>query len=203
MIDGVSWFFDHVESGVVLEDDCLPGTGMLAFCGRALRAYQSEKEVIQISGFSHEKRFLNRSYFLPLSSSWGWASWRDRWKEYLETHGEIARRILADPAMCEAFDLDGTYPYSKMLRKSIQGQVSSWAVFFQAFVFSKNGLVLYPPESLIRNIGFDGSGAHCGDRAHEEEVPDSPRSAKIRFPRQVRCSKRMLKRVKNRIRRRR
>jgi hypothetical protein len=202
MIDGVSWFFDHVESGVVLEDDCLPDPGFATFFDRALTAYRDETRVVQVSGYSHEKRFLNQSYFLPLSSSWGWATWRDRWREYLEIHEDVADQILADPAMCRAFDLDGTYPYSKMLRRSRNGEVSSWAVFFQAFVFWKKGLVLYPPKSLIQNIGFDGSGAHCRDRQSDEESIEPVSVDRFRLPRRVRCSRWMLKHVKNRIRRR-
>jgi hypothetical protein len=202
MIDGVSWFFEHVEDGVVLEDDCVPAEGMLRFSGQALAAYCGNRSVMQISGFGHVNRFLNRAYFIPLSSSWGWATWRDRWEEYLATHEEIAVKILADPRMCESFDLGGSYRYSRMLRRSMQGEISSWAVFFQAFVFWKNGLVLYPPASLIRNIGFDGSGTHCGDREAGEEGTGSAKSVRIRFPRRVRCSQWMLGKVKDRIRRR-
>ena len=202
MIDGVSWFFGVVESGVVLEDDCLPEDGMLDYCGRAIEAYREERRVIQISGFAHEKRRLNRAYFLPLASSWGWATWRDRWEEYLENHEEIALKILADPGLCEAFDLGGTYRYSKMLQRSLAGEISSWAVFFQAFVFWQKGIVLYPPSSLIQNIGFDGSGAHCGERKTNEECPCPARNSSIRLPRRAAISNWMLKRVKKRIRRR-
>jgi hypothetical protein len=47
-----------------------------------------------------------------------------------------------------------------MLKKQMAGKIDSWAVRWYWSVFKRGGLVLYPPESLIRNIGLDGSGTH-------------------------------------------
>lgn len=163
MIDAVSWFFDHVESGIVLEDDCLPHQELFRFCAGGLAAYRDSPQVFQISGFAHVDRFLSGSYFIPLSNSWGWATWSDRWVNFLTQHKDVAHKILATTETRLAFDLDGAYPYSKMLESSVADTISSWAVFFQSFLFWNKGIVLYPPQSLIMNIGFDGSGTHCNE----------------------------------------
>jgi hypothetical protein len=34
-------------------------------------------------------------------------------------------------------------------------------VFWYAIIFLKNGLVLFPRQSLLQNIGMDGTGVHC------------------------------------------
>ena len=39
MIDAVSWFFDHVEGGVVLEDDCLPHESFFTFASGVLGSF--------------------------------------------------------------------------------------------------------------------------------------------------------------------
>ena len=49
-----------------------------------------------------------------------------------------------------------------MLVAQKRGKVDSWAIRWYFSVFMAGGLVLYPVKSLIQNIGFDGSGTHCG-----------------------------------------
>ena len=42
------------------------------------------------------------------------------------------------------------------------GEIDSWAIRWQASAFLNDKLTLYPRDSLVKNIGFDGSGVHCG-----------------------------------------
>jgi hypothetical protein len=35
-------------------------------------------------------------------------------------------------------------------------------------MFSASGLCLYPGQSLVQNIGMDGTGMHCGRSSHFE-----------------------------------
>ena len=199
MIDAVSWFFEEVGSGIVLEDDCLPHPAAVSFFSDGLKRYEREDRVFQVSGFAHLERFWSRAYFLPLSSSWGWATWRDRWREFLDEHEASAERILGDAGLQSAFDLGGSFPYAKMLRRSVLGEVSSWAVFFQAQLHIRDGLVLYPPKRLISNIGFDNSGTHCSSRAVAETGEFSVGPVRWRMPRRIEESHRLFAKVKSRI----
>jgi hypothetical protein len=47
-----------------------------------------------------------------------------------------------------------------MLEQQMNGKRDSWAIRWYWSVFKENGLVLFPPLSLVRNNGFDGSGTH-------------------------------------------
>jgi FkbM family methyltransferase len=42
------------------------------------------------------------------------------------------------------------------------GKINTWAIFWYATIFKRNGLCLSPSVSFTRNIGFDGTGIHCG-----------------------------------------
>jgi len=46
------------------------------------------------------------------------------------------------------------------LRKQLSGKINSWGIWWNLAVFKENGLVLYPRETLVTNIGRDGSGEH-------------------------------------------
>ena len=59
------------------------------------------------------------------------------------------------------FDINGTYPYTKMLSDNTQKKNDSWAIRWYASAFLKNRLTLYPGKSLVKNIGTDSSGTHC------------------------------------------
>ena len=63
--------------------------------------------------------------------------------------------------MIRDFDFDGSYDFSGMLRNQIAGKNNSWAIRWYASAFVQERLTLYPGRSLVKNIGFDGSGMHC------------------------------------------
>src|SRR5882724_5295212 len=40
---GITWFFSKVESGIIIEDDCIPAPAFLEFCAHSLAYYESSK----------------------------------------------------------------------------------------------------------------------------------------------------------------
>jgi len=165
MIDAVSWFFDHVESGVILEDDCLPHKSFFTYASAVFSAFGDEPRLMQLSGYGHVENPTGSVYFLPLTSSWGWGTTRKVWREFVRLREGIVEDFEKHPELHARFDLDGSYPYSEMFVRNVQGKVSSWAILFYWFVLRSEGLVAYPPQSLIRNIGFDGTGTHGNARS--------------------------------------
>jgi hypothetical protein len=49
---GISWFFEHVEYGIILEDDCVPHPHFFPFCGELFDRYASDERIMRISGLS-------------------------------------------------------------------------------------------------------------------------------------------------------
>jgi hypothetical protein len=70
-----------------------------------------------------------------------------------------------------------------MLERQIVGSVDSWAIRWYGSLWMQGGLALHPGRSLVRNIGFDGSGAHSGvSKLWEVEVRTAPVT---RFPERI------------------
>src|SRR6185503_2722056 len=46
----ISWFFEHEEEGIILEDDCLPEPSFFAYCDELLAHYRDNPRVGLISG---------------------------------------------------------------------------------------------------------------------------------------------------------
>src|SRR5260370_42392827 len=45
-----TWFFEHEEEGIILEDDCLPSQSFFWFCEELLEHYRQRAMVMRISG---------------------------------------------------------------------------------------------------------------------------------------------------------
>ena len=83
--EAISWFFEHIEQGIILEDDCLPNNSFFEFCDTLLDIYRDNSQVSAISGnnFQQYPMALEEDYyFSAFPSSWGWATWRRAWEGF-------------------------------------------------------------------------------------------------------------------------
>lgn len=144
----ITWFFEQVEHGIILEDDCFPDLTFFSFCEQLLVKYNDDKEIGSICGFNNQlgiPRNRYSYYFARLHSSWGWATWADRWKNYNEISNKPELHILNNPAIFE---------WRQEIIDTFAGKIDSWAYRWQ-YVFRKNDFIcIYPNISLIKNIGF-------------------------------------------------
>ena len=46
----ILWYFEQVEDGIILEDDCVPNLSFSPFCTELLERYRDDERVMQISG---------------------------------------------------------------------------------------------------------------------------------------------------------
>lgn len=172
---------DEAGNVIVVEDDLEVSPAFLTFMNAALARYQDEPRVLQVAGFMHAPLpGAPRAVLLPLTSSWGWATWGRAWDLY--DHDMRAAPLLDDPARAWAFDLDGAYPYTAMLKRERAFLQDSWAIRWYLSLFAHQGLVVAPSRSLVSNHGFDGSGTHTrGSAAPVALLPMAP----ALFPMQV------------------
>lgn len=173
---GVTQLCERFGRAIVLEDDLITAPDFLEYVNHALDKYADESNVHQISGYMFpvqipEKDSAFSAFFLPLTTSWGWATWQRSWRKF-SNDVSSARLDALDEAARQRFDLDGNFPFSRMLLSRVRGHNDSWAILWYLTVFSENGLVLFPPETLIENIGFDGTGVHSRGAAMHSAVKD-------------------------------
>lgn len=162
VVDGVTRLCEEHGRVIVIEDDLVTSPYFLEYMNTALERYETEERVMQVAGYMFPVKLEveEDALFLPFISSWGWATWRRAWQHF-DRRATGHEGLLVDAAVRKQFDLNGHYKYSKMLRAQQQGKVDSWAILWYVSVFLRNGLVLYPKQTLVRNLGFDGSGVNC------------------------------------------
>ena len=173
---------------IVLEDDLVVAPGFLTFMNEALRRYEEEPRVMQISGYMfpvERPGKLGSTFFCGVPTSWGWATWDRAWKCLNLDSGKLVG-LLHEQTLQNAFNVDGAYPYFEHLRLQAEGKMDVWGVRWYASMFVAGGLCLYPGRSLVQNIGMDGSGVHCG-RSTDFEVELSDQDS-WRFPDRIEAS---------------
>ena len=53
-VAAINWFFENVEQGIILEDDCLPSQSFFIFCQDMLERYKTDQRIMHISGTNVE-----------------------------------------------------------------------------------------------------------------------------------------------------
>ena len=160
---GVSEVFQSNDAVIVLEDDCVPHPQFMEYMINALKKYELSKKVYHISGSSvsvdAEENGAD-AYFMGRIMSWGWGTWKDRWNQFSNDYTMVAQ-IKKDEQLYEWYRIWGEDLEGHVLG-NVEGRTDSWAAFWALTVIMKKGYCLVPYESLIKNIGFDNTGVHCG-----------------------------------------
>ncbi len=172
IIEGVTAALRDNDRVIVMEDDLVVSPHFLAFMNSALACYQDDPQVASIHGYCYPVRTeLPPTFFMQGADCWGWATWSRAWAHF-NPDGRALLQQLRERGLCHAFDLDESYPYTRMLRGQIAGRNDSWAIRWHASCFLREMLTLYPGRSLVENIGNDNSGTHCAPTEVYAGVPD-------------------------------
>lgn len=160
ILSGVTEIVNTYGRIIVLEDDLVSSPGFLDFMNKSLEKYKSDNNVACISGYVYPlKKIFKEAFFIKGADCWGWATWRDQWAKLNTEPADLKSKIIARKSEAE-FNFNNSYPFMQMLEDKKLGKNQSWAILWYATAFINNQLCLYPPHSLVHNIGHDGSGTH-------------------------------------------
>ena len=162
IIDGVTTQVNRYGKVIVLEDDLVVAPFFLQFMNEALETYKYEPRIghIQACDFTQDPS-LPDTFLIKFTGSWGWATWDRAWKHF-NPNGKELLQEMQKRQLTHAFDMNGKYGFTRMLRRQIEGKNNSWAIRWNASLFLKDILSLNVGRSLVQNEGFDGSGTNCG-----------------------------------------
>lgn len=173
---GITWFFEHVEGGMVMEDDCLPHPDFFGYCEELLERYKDDESVQFInSTLYHDRWKCEGSYgFSHYMVTGAWAGWSSMWQGFdldlIELNAWKFRRHVLRLTKNRA---EANWWYFKV--KEIQADKSKksyWDYQMQIHLFKHEALTIHPKVNLISNIGFDAEGTHTltNDGRGDKEV---------------------------------
>ena len=170
----ITWFFQQVEYGIILEDDILPAPDFFPFCQELLLKYQDNPSVMLISGnnFQMGKRYGETSYFFSrFAHIWGWATWRRAWRHYAPERTTLAL-LRHNKFFEQTFPLASDRAYwQKRFEETLRGEIDTWDYLWQMSIWSQNGLSISPNVNLASNIGFDSEATHTVGESRLANLP--------------------------------
>ena len=165
IIDGVTEVLNNYGKAIILEDDLITSQYFIEYMNEGLYYYRDKKKVYSICGFCPEYVSENilddyeyDVFCIRRNESQGWGTWKDRWEKVdwlIKDYNEFKK----DREKQREFNRSA-YNMTEMLNLQMKGIIDSWAIRWDYHIFKNNGVSIFPIKSLIRNIGFDGTGRH-------------------------------------------
>lgn len=159
----IDWFFENVEAGIILEDDCVADPSFFTFCQELLNYYDADDRVMMISGDNFQggiKRGDASYYFTRFPHIWGWASWRRAWEKYDVNMGSFSefkrQNVIADTLTNPAAQQFWLQNFKLVAEKGLD----TWDFQWVYAVLCNNGMCIMPNENLVSNIGFNEQATH-------------------------------------------
>jgi hypothetical protein len=163
IIEGVTQVIDKYGKMIALEDDLITSPYFLTFMNEALEKFENEEKIGHVHAFCYSNLQLPDVFLIKWTGSLGWGTWKRAWR-FFNPDGQALLNELKKRNLTKKFDFNGSYPYTRMLRRQIAGINNSWAIRWNASLFLNDMLSVNAGKSLILNIGFDGSGENSGSQ---------------------------------------
>lgn len=170
----IDWFFQNVESGIILEDDCLPQDSFFPFCAELLDKYRYNEVVTHISGHNYQMGCVRGDfdyYFSRVVNIWGWATWRRAWQHY--------KYKIDDISLLETHTNRNIFPIKDM-KDFLEGKIDTWDTQWLFWNFVTNSFCITPNINLVQNIGFNSAATHTDFRP--PGYFNKSRNGNIQFP---------------------
>lgn len=153
----ISWFFEHEEFGIILEDDISPRVEFFEFVEHCEIEYRNDPRVGAISGNNFTKKEDNfwsgKVGLSKLWFGWGWATWRKNWNGFNPEGHNLAKFMLEGSSLSETLYNDQLLieKYRKIFIDWRGG--NSWDFMWQFHLWNAGLWCLIPPVNLCGNLG--------------------------------------------------
>nr|WP_320057204.1 nucleotide-diphospho-sugar transferase [uncultured Bacteroides sp.] len=161
--EAITWFFEHEDEGIILEDDILPHPDFFKYCDELLQLYRYDNRIGVIAGRNHnygEKASDDSYYFASIAHIWGWATWKRAWNLY---------DFTLDGINYSAFRRSLRYYYSNVEFRNYwkwnfhtmkNNLVDTWDYQLNISLMTNRCLNIVPNTNLVWNIGFREDATH-------------------------------------------
>jgi hypothetical protein len=182
--EAITWFFEHVNEGIILEDDCLPNISFFKFCDENLNKYRNYDNISIISGNNFQIRqpmiIGSDYYFSVFPSTWGWATWKRSWDGF-DYHIRKWKTIEQKEFLNFLFREKQYQGWWKWYLDKIYNEQPDdmWDFQFYFHCIERKQLAVIPGANLVSNIGHGPMASHTTNKggyfdsipAYELEFP--------------------------------
>lgn len=194
----ITWFFEQVEQGIILEDDCLPDPSFFPYCEELLNRYKDDTRIGHISGNCFSPEYVDKNYsydFCSFSHIWGWASWRRVWKNYDVSFSYWEKYKQEKQKLNNIFNsLREKIYFSSFIPDAVnrRNRINTWDTQYLFMLRVQNQLSIYPSVNPVTNIGLNSELAtHTSKKNSKNCIPALPISFPLKHPKYVLRNKKL------------
>jgi hypothetical protein len=182
---GISWFFEHEEQGIILEDDIVANSSFFKFCDELLQKYKYDKNVWTIGGNNHQgiSAFKESYSFTKTFYCWGWATWRDRWKYFSLNIKKVKENSMDWYTKNRQVRNHFEEILWRMQNRNKEFRIDTWDYQYHFISVSQKALHIFPQKNMIKNIGnfgvhLNGKGPFLNTKTYKLNITSHPLSIK-------------------------
>ena len=157
----ISWFFEHEEMGIILEDDVVPVQSFFGFCQKMLKQYKNDERVMMITGTNFMvdiRDDIKQDYFFSRHFAiWGWATWRRAWELYDVNISCWRNSISIKDIEFVSREKHIISHFNNMFDLVYYKKIDTWDFQWVFTCLFNYGLCLTPSINMISNIGIQGT----------------------------------------------
>ncbi|MFN5032407.1 MAG: nucleotide-diphospho-sugar transferase [Flavobacteriia bacterium] len=182
--EAITWFFEHVEEGIILEDDCIPNESFFQFCEVMLDRYREVEQVFMVGGnnFQNKPHTTNSYYFSVYGHIWGWATWRRAWKNYRFQLNEYDSKLMRSSLKRNFKNIQIFDYWWNIFKQMNLDPIDTWDYQWSFCQWYFNGLSITPTINLVKNIGFGADATHTKEFVEGIFQRDTFQLDKIQHP---------------------
>ena len=158
----ISWFFETVDFGIIMEEDCIPSEYFFQFVNYCRNRVNENIYVVSGNHFGNYCR--NKIIINKYPWIWGWATWKSKWNDYdnkmLNYENEVDKILLNMTSNVREY-----YYWKNNFDLVYNESVDSWYYVWLYNIWKNNGRSVTPPSNLVINIGFDGRASHTSNES--------------------------------------
>ena len=167
VVHAIDWFFSHERRGIILEDDLIFNAELIRYLSGCLQMYENKMNIGSVCGYNywglHElSDYMCKSIATSFPSSWGWATWRNRW-QLIERDFKNYPLTLFFVKNFHFGGILGLRNWMRIRNNLISGKLDSWAYRWVFTHLRRSWVVVVAPVNLVANIGFRNDATHTKD----------------------------------------
>lgn len=156
--------YSKYDAVIMTEDDNIFSPCFLEYMNKALNIYKSDEKVLSVSGYTaltYYNRSVNPIILTYDVSAWGTGYWKHKSNVYFDKSPSYYKSIaLSFKSMLQVYSV---YPrLLSMLIYMLKNNLRWGDTEKSTYNIINKVYQLRPSQSLVRNIGQDGSGLHSG-----------------------------------------
>ena len=191
--EAITWFFNNVEQGIILEDDCLPSDSFFKYCEELLEYYKDDERIWHIAGYNckgiHKNKLFSYSY-TAIQPVWGWATWKNRWKK---NYYQIKKNEINDLDSHIYFRFNYRKKYWYKIFSEDLDKICAWDYQWTFCILKNNGFCCVPMLNQIKNIGWGIDSTHFQNSNGEKFILPTYELSTITHPKRIEYDKKLIK----------